>query len=890
MSVHVGSRQKTNGVIVDNAYSIRMKRKSKKAYPMALLQLVFLILGVVMPLYCLITSMEIEVDHKRLILCIIAFSLIFWGASQFKKLSYTLIPCLIFAVFLFIYEHTAQLIQGFYHMENYVIKHMRHYFGKNYSYYIVEHKKGVYEVTLLFIIASFLVAGVLAYLIETGYLKSLYLLLAVGGIVGPCLVGKLPNPYVLVTHVVIMIGVLGSASVRRGESNHKLRAGRRHLGQTGIYVGAMCMLISMAILVLLSFIITKRRYESIPIPEVKQSVQRQMVSVVKKYTNKSIRAQEQGGDSRVGGLAGGQLNTKLGVITYQHTPQLRITMIKPDGSLYLKGFIGVNYEKDKWTGATKNQRKKYKNLLGRFEDGSYSNEELSVLSAYTMASGSKFEKIAILPSDINIKYINANEQFLYHPYYVGLSPFILGMDAYDYDALSYSEEGIYTDMPNQSYNLRYYNVQLPLQEITKVQDYFWSGSNELDSRLLEGDPAETMTIDWERLRAEELEYREYVHKTYLSLPSDGLDRLLSEFAGYKKDEFNESEGPVNIQKAVLFVRDYLNHAADYTLAPGPLPEGEDFIEYFVYKNHLGYCAHYASAAVIMLRALGVPARYVEGYYVSADTINAGRVVPHENEAIAGKAAVITSGKVQKEVRPVVEVNVDDSCAHAWVEVYIDGYGWYPLELSEGGRGGWNSAAEDRVEPVEPTKPAPTVKPKEQTEEPTEKPTKEPVKQPAKESEVQRAKKNSAANSIAYDIGRWIMIAAVIVTVLTAVHMYRLWIWRKYFRQHNYSQIYLTWYEMLEKYDGYGAGSDVLQQMFTKDAWDHREERYHGLDFAECTRLRELYLMALYSGRVMDKAEFIQARKILKRWYQALNASEVYAVRLWRKYFVTIYFS
>ena len=65
--------------------------------------------------------------------------------------------------------------------------------------------------------------------------------------------------------------------------------------------------------------------------------------------------------------------------------------------------------------------------------------------------------------------------------------------------------------------------------------------------------------------------------------------------------------------------------------------------WFLHDSETGYCVHYATAATILLRCLGVPARYVTGYYTDV----------YENEW-----TTVTS---------------DD--AHAWVEIYLNGIGW-----------------------------------------------------------------------------------------------------------------------------------------------------------------------------------------------------------------------
>ncbi|MBE3590202.1 MAG: DUF3488 domain-containing protein, partial [Firmicutes bacterium] len=81
----------------------------------------------------------------------------------------------------------------------------------------------------------------------------------------------------------------------------------------------------------------------------------------------------------------------------------------------------------------------------------------------------------------------------------------------------------------------------------------------------------------------------------------------------------------------------------YSQDPPPPAPGHDFVDDFLFVSREGYCTSFASAMAVMLRAVGVPARYVEGYRVP---LAAGRDTP--------------------EGRQVV---VRDSQAHAWVEVY-----------------------------------------------------------------------------------------------------------------------------------------------------------------------------------------------------------------------------
>ena len=71
----------------------------------------------------------------------------------------------------------------------------------------------------------------------------------------------------------------------------------------------------------------------------------------------------------------------------------------------------------------------------------------------------------------------------------------------------------------------------------------------------------------------------------------------------------------------------------------------------------GTTFQYATVAAMTLRYFGIPARYAEGYVISQEM-----------------AAGFDSGET---------MTVDSSCAKAWVEVYQDGIGWIPMDLTPG---------------------------------------------------------------------------------------------------------------------------------------------------------------------------------------------------------------
>ena len=105
------------------------------------------------------------------------------------------------------------------------------------------------------------------------------------------------------------------------------------------------------------------------------------------------------------------------------------------------------------------------------------------------------------------------------------------------------------------------------------------------------------------------------------------------------------------------VAEYISSAGRYTLSPYVTPPGENFTLYFLQESRQGYCIHFATAATMMLRALGIPARFTTGFVVT-----------------------IPQTAVDKPV------TVTDRNAHAWVEVYYDQAGWLPIEVTPAAAG------------------------------------------------------------------------------------------------------------------------------------------------------------------------------------------------------------
>lgn len=118
---------------------------------------------------------------------------------------------------------------------------------------------------------------------------------------------------------------------------------------------------------------------------------------------------------------------------------------------------------------------------------------------------------------------------------------------------------------------------------------------------------------------------------------------------------------------------YFNENFSYTLRPGYRFGNQDYITYFLRRSKKGYCSHFASAGVMLFRCMGIPARYVEGYAFSfSDMALDGTLLEEPYEKYY-------SGFAPLGETALVEVEVSDSQAHAWVEIYIEGKGWVVVD-------------------------------------------------------------------------------------------------------------------------------------------------------------------------------------------------------------------
>ena len=150
------------------------------------------------------------------------------------------------------------------------------------------------------------------------------------------------------------------------------------------------------------------------------------------------------------------------------------------------------------------------------------------------------------------------------------------------------------------------------------------------------------------IKNDEIAYRQYARDHYLNIDSKYRDYLLN-FAyrhDIQYDEYYAFVGKIN-----EVFKDY----SLYELNPEEMtsyPKGVDKIEYFLDEAKAGLSENFAAATTLLYRALGVPARYVTGYF---DYNPDG--APGEERVVGGLYT------------------------HSWVEIYVDNVGWMMVDTS-----------------------------------------------------------------------------------------------------------------------------------------------------------------------------------------------------------------
>ncbi len=165
-----------------------------------------------------------------------------------------------------------------------------------------------------------------------------------------------------------------------------------------------------------------------------------------------------------------------------------------------------------------------------------------------------------------------------------------------------------------------------------------------------------------QLREAGIDYPQWITNEYLQLPDNITPRT-------KDLAKNIAAGLNNPYDIVDAVTQYLRANIQYELAISQPPTNQERIDWFLFDYKKGFCNYYASAEVVLLRSLGIPARMAVGFAQGQREDNTPTQVPGGgNNIIAQVQAANTSTYVVRQ-----------NAAHAWPEVYFPKVGWVIFE-------------------------------------------------------------------------------------------------------------------------------------------------------------------------------------------------------------------
>jgi hypothetical protein len=393
---------------------------------------------------------------------------------------------------------------------------------------------------------------------------------------------------------------------------------------------------------------------------------------------------------------------------------------KPADDIYLRGFVGTKYEDGKWS--TQKTQVSVADYFSQETCYQLLTQDYSLYQAVNAVGADDNENISALmdalastdslsgENDISmtITYPKNNlSTFAYFPYYAKLSQDSMGVLMLDYDRGFRRSRGVTqykitlqktrTTVRNQALSVTntlrkgivpYYEEDTSLSTVMgstpsltdsitvfeiRKKDIFsqktYDSMEDVPSLL--GDAQYVAVTDQTIAK-----YFQYVMAEDLWLPS-GLTKTkkLAKKLSY--------DGTVDLsmvdstpQNLIAQMQYYFRTNTTYSTRLQSVEGSQDYVEYFLFTQKKGYCEHYATAGAVLFRAMGVPARYVSGYKVSASDF-------------------------KKNKDGTYTAKVLDTQAHAWTEIYTLNGGWTVADMTPSSDGGQESTYAQGASTAEP---------------------------------------------------------------------------------------------------------------------------------------------------------------------------------------------
>jgi len=304
---------------------------------------------------------------------------------------------------------------------------------------------------------------------------------------------------------------------------------------------------------------------------------------IAEWRNDALESFNYGYNSRYSLSSAGYTGNSLGGEIRLDNSVLMTVKTQGDGTIYLRGAVRDKYLKNSW--------KKSKRKLSEYNPG----------QLMTFSYG---ENINTYEKTFEITHKKLLTSTIFSPYSIYM--------------VQHNSKKVFVDEDSEAYTSKMTMKEEPY--IVKSIMPYMSASGLKQSKTYKMNAAD------------------YIQ--YTTLPGDISQRVKSLALEITKEQSNNYDKAKAVEK-------YLRSNYKYTLKPPKLTSRAEFTDHFLFEGKEGYCTYFATAMSILLRAAGVPCRYVEGFLAEYD------------------------GTEEREVR--------GTNAHAWTEVYFDDYGWVTFE-------------------------------------------------------------------------------------------------------------------------------------------------------------------------------------------------------------------
>lgn len=301
--------------------------------------------------------------------------------------------------------------------------------------------------------------------------------------------------------------------------------------------------------------------------------------------------------------------------------KLKVSLGEPM-ALHLKGYVGSKYTSKGWESNDENvYGGKFDGILKWIEaEGVYPLEQVANY-VYNSVDAKEMEMDDVVENHVVIENKNASQKYQYVTESLKNRKTLITPK---------KDVNFVTPVLGKEDKYSFNTASIKNEDYLSYLDVKWLNEGNFNS------------ANQEKYVRSESNYRQFVKSAYLNVPTSEKKVLAS----------NIPKCSSNVRDAISTVRAYLKSQIKYSRRVKEYDSSTNYLEQVLLKDKRGFSPQFASISTLMFRYYKIPARYVEGYYTS-------------------------NPKKQDKLK------LTSKNAHAWVEVYMNGLGFVPVEVTPG---------------------------------------------------------------------------------------------------------------------------------------------------------------------------------------------------------------